>query len=692
MSSHHPPIARKCFHSNERHGVTWTDEYTWLRDPNYPDVQEPEIIKYLQDENAYLENWLASRHDQIQAIGDELRSRINKEDKSVPVLDGAFEYYWKFEHDAQYRAWMRFAKGHPGTETIVLDENIQAQGKDYFRLRSLAVSRNGHKLAYATDTDGSERYVIRLKDLRDQSDSHIEVKNCSGSIVWDNATSAIFYVELNENLRPFRVRHYDISNVTDTVVFEESDPGFFVSIAATSDRSYMIIYTGDHVTREAHYVSLDHAKPEKRPINSRKHGHRLSVDHAHGQFYILTNDRHENFRLVSVSDDKVCKREWIEIIPGSDQYYLIDVDCFADFMVISEKVDGQGQLVIQDYAGTRHRICFDTDVFAAHLGDNREFSTDRIRVAMSSPITPATIFDYVVADRKLIVRKIQEIPSGYRQSDYRTKRIWASSHDGAKVPITLVHHKDATANGRASLLLYGYGAYGSGTEPSFDANRLSLLNRGIVYAIAHVRGGDEMGYAWYESGKLAAKPNSFLDFIACAEELIEKGYGSAGDIAIVGASAGGMLVGAALNMRPDLWGAVVARVPFVDVLNTMLDDSLPLTPIEWPEWGNPIESKTDFELIQSYSPYDNIKETEYPPILVTAGISDPRVTYWEPAKWVAKLRQNNSGDNPIYLKTNMGAGHFGVSGRYSALDELAQVYMFIVENLENTTDDLTSLS
>ena len=677
MPTETPPRAEPRPLRHERFGLSWTDEFAWLRDPAYPDVTDPAIRGYLEAENAWFERFMAPLRPQVDALHAELKARIKADDRSVPVREGRWEYHWQYFPGAQYRTWYRrgLAEAEPG---VLLDEAALAEGKAYFNLRALDASPDGRLLAYTTDEDGSERYRLHLRDLETGAELGDLVVNTSGAVEWAEDGRTLLYVELNDSLRPFRVRAHRLGDdpAANAVLYEESDPAFFVAIGKTRSRRFLLVATGTHVTSEVHL--LDALAPDSalRLVAARREGHRYSLDHAHGRLWILTNDRHENYRLVSAPDTAPGEAGWREEIAGDDHHYLLSASCFAGFMVLRERADGLADLRIRDYAGGEHLMDFPESVYTVSLGDNREFETDRIRVGFTSMVTPFSVIDHVVASRELIVRKVQEIPSGYDKERYVTRRLLVTAADGAEVPITIVHGKDFPPDGGGPLLLYGYGAYGHGMDPAFSALRLSLLERGVAFAYAHVRGGDEMGHRWYREGKLAAKPNSFTDFIACAEYLIQEGYTQAGRIAIRGGSAGGMLMGAVANLRPDLWGCVIAEVPFVDVLNTMLDASLPLTPIEWPEWGNPIEDQAAFELLLGYSPYDRIERQDYPPMLVTAGISDPRVTYWEPAKYVARLRAAKTDANPLLLKTNMASGHFGQSGRYDSLRELAEQYAF----------------
>jgi oligopeptidase B len=678
MTLQAPPRARAHPTRHERFGLSWTDDYAWLRDPAYPEVTDPEIRAYLEAENGWFEQVTAPLRPGIERLHAELKARIKADDRSVPVREGRSEYHWQYFAGAQYRTWYRRRLDQP-EPSVLLDEVELARGKGYFNLRALDVSPDGRLLAYSTDEDGSERYRLHLRDLEDGHELADLVVNTSGAVEWAEDGRTLLYVELNDSLRPYRVRAHRLGAdpAGDTVVYQEDDPAFFVSIGKTRSRRFLLIATGTHVTREVHV--LDAAAPEAplRTVAARRDGHRYSVDHAHGRLWILTNDRHENFRLVSAPEEATEETSWREEIAGDDHHYLLGVSCFERFMALSERADGLADLRLRSYAGEEQVIGFPESVYTVSLGDNREFVTDRIRVGYTSMVTPASVMDYVVTTREMIVRKVQEIPSGYDRERYVTRRLLATAPDGAHVPITIVHRHDFPPQGGGPLLLYGYGAYGHGLDPAFAPSRLSLLDRGIAFAYAHVRGGDEMGHRWYREGKLAAKPNSFADFIACAEYLIAEGYTAPGKIAIKGGSAGGMLMGAVANLRPELWGCVIAEVPFVDVVNTMLDATLPLTPIEWPEWGNPVEDPSALRLLLGYSPYDNIRPQTYPPMLVTAGISDPRVTYWEPAKYVARLRATKTDGNPLLLKTNMTSGHFGQSGRYDALLELAEQFAFL---------------
>jgi oligopeptidase B len=678
MSEFAPPVAPRRSTTLERFGIAWTDEYAWLRDPAYPEVRDPEIRGYLEAENAYFKAVMAPHKALVERLHAEFKGRIKEDDSSVPVREGGFEYHWRYFPGAQYRTWFRRAL-EVREPAVLLDENALAEGRSYFNLRALDVSPDGRLLAYTTDEDGSERFGLHLRNLETGEELADLVTNTSGAVEWAEDGRTLLYVELNDKLRPFRVQAHRLGQdpAEDRVLYEEADPAFFVGLGKTRSRRFILISSGTHVTREIHLLDAADPAAPLRLVAARREGHRYGLDHAHGRFWILTNDRHENFRLVSAPEAVPEEAGWREEIAGDDHRYLLAVSCFQDFMVLSERLDGLADIRLRRYDGEEHVIPFPEPVYTVMIGDNREFATDRLRVSYTSMVTPPSVIDYVVPARELIVRKEQEIPSGYDKSRYVTRRLMAPAPDGTEVPITIVHRDDFPPAGGGPLFLYGYGSYGHGLDPAFAPSRLTLLDRGIAFAYAHVRGGDELGHRWYREGKLDKKTNSFTDFIACAEHLIRTGCTRPGQIVIKGGSAGGMLMGAAANLRPELWRCVIAEVPFVDVLNTMLDASLPLTPIEWPEWGNPLEDRAAFERIRSYSPYDNIRPQPYPPMLVTAGISDPRVTYWEPAKFVARLRATKTDTNLLLLKTNMNAGHFGKSGRFDALYELAEQYAFV---------------
>ena len=685
-----PPVADRRPHSYSHHGVTIEDPYHWLRDQSYPQVDDPDILAYLEAENAYFESVMAPRGELVDELFEEIKARQKPDDSGVPFKDGNWRYQWRFEEGGQYRIWQRWpaedaeAQDSPGANAeTLLNEPELAAGHDYFRLGALSVSHGGGLLAYSTDTDGSERYRLFVKDLKAGELLEDVIDNTLGGAVWTADDSALLYVVVDENWRPYQVRRHVLGQPveSDSVVYEEHDPGFFVRLSESASEHYILIHTAGQTSSEAYVIPADRSDAAPVLVAPRRADHEYFVDHQEDRFVIRTNDRHRNFRLVTAPVDDPSEENWTSLLEGTAELYIRGFDVFADFVAVVERTNGLNAIRLIGRDGTTTRVELPETVCSVVLGDNAEYRTGTLRLEYSSMITPPTVFDYRVDSGELKTLKVREIPSGYAKELYLTERLMAPARDGVEIPVSLVRRKDTPADGGAPLYLYGYGAYGFAVPPSFSTSRLSLLDRGFIFAIAHIRGGDDLGYHWYEAGKLDRRVNTFNDFVDVARFLIDAGYVGEGRIAIAGGSAGGELMGAVVNQAPELWGAVAAHVPFVDVLNTMLDDSLPLTPKEWPEWGNPIEDKAAFELIRSYSPYDQLVAREYPPLLVTAGLNDPRVTYWEPAKYVARLRRLKTGDSPLLLKTNMGAGHGGRSGRYDSLYEVAEEYAFMLWSL-----------
>ena len=674
-------------HSYTHHGVTIEDPWRWLRDPDYPTVEDEEILAYLNAENDYFNAMMAPYKELTDTIFEEIKGRQQPDLASVPWKDGNWYYQWKFAEESQYRLWLRWpasgenAREAPTAEAeTILDEPALAEGLEYFRLGSLGVSHGGNLMAYGADTDGSERFRLVVKNLETGELLPEEIPDTIGRAVWSADDTSFFYTLVDENWRPWQVRRHVLGQPVgqDAVVYEESDPGFFVGIGESSSREYVIIGAGDHVTSEVRLIPSADPAADALVVAPRRANHEYSVDHQGDRFVIRTNDTHKNTRLAVAPADDPTEAAWTPLVDASDTHYITGFEAFQDFIAVEERINGLDHIRLIDRAGETTYVDFPEDAYTTGVGQNREFQTDTLRLDYTSMVTPNTVFDLHLASGELEVRQVQEVPSGYDGSEYVTERLLAPARDGAEVPVSLVRHRDTPVDGSAPVYLYGYGAYGHAIPPSFSTTRLSLLDRGFIFGIAHIRGGDDMGYHWYEAGKLDRRTNTFNDFVDVARHLVKEGYGSEGRIAIAGGSAGGQLMGAVVNQAPELWGAVAAHVPFVDVLNTMLDDTLPLTPIEWPEWGNPIEDQAAFEYIRSYSPYDQLGAREYPPILATAGLNDPRVTYWEPAKYVARLRALKTDDNLVLLKTNMGAGHGGRSGRYDRLYEVAEEYAFML--------------
>ena len=686
-----PPVAEQRPHSFTHHGITVEDPWSWLRDPDYPTVDDEDVLDYLRAENAYFDANMAPRQLLIDTIFEEIKGRRQSDLSSVPWKKGNWYYRWRYEEGGQYRIWSRWPaedegarEGPTSNEIVILNEPELAKDLEFFRLGSLSVSNNGTLLAYSVDDDGSERYRMTIKNLDTGELLPDIIEETIRGAVWAKDDKSFFYNVLDENWRPFQLRRHVIGQPVDqdAVVYEESDPGFFMGASMSASGDYVIISSGDHVTSEVRLVPSDDPAAEPILVAERRENHEYSVDHQGDRFIIRTNDTHKNSRIVAAPEDDPTESAWTTLVAATDENYIRSYRVFRDFIAIQERIDGLDQIRLMDRDGDTTYVEFPESAYTAFISSNNlEFVPETLRLGYESMVTPYTVFDYHLDGGELEVRRVQQIPSGYDASAYVTDRVLAPARDGVMVPASIVRRKDTPTDGSAPMYLYGYGAYGYAISPSFSISRLSLLDRGFIFGIAHVRGGDDLGYYWYEQGKLDSRTNTFNDFVDVARHLISIGYASEGRISISGGSAGGQLMGAVANQAPELWGAVAAHVPFVDVLNTMLDDSLPLTPIEWPEWGNPIEDKTAFEYIRSYSPYDQITAMDYPPILVTAGLNDPRVTYWEPAKYVAKLRALKTDDNLLLLKTNMGAGHSGRSGRDARIYEIAEEYAFMLAAL-----------
>lgn len=676
-----PPIAEQRPYSYERHGTRVEDPYHWLRDQSYPKVDDADVLAYLKAENAYFEAAMKPHQGLVDQLFAEMKGRIKEDDASVPVKDGDWLYWWAFKPGAQYRQWFRKpARGGP--EQLIFDEPAEAEGREYFRLGALEPSPDGRYLATLVDDDGSERFKLRIRDLATGRDVETVTEVGIGQPVWTADSRAVAFTEVNDNWRSYRARLHRLGAdpaAARTLYEETEDKGFSVGIGKSQDRSLIFLSTGDNASNEVRFVPAD--RPEAPPvlIARRRPNIEYHPDAAHGKLWIVTNDEHQNFRLASA--DLARPDGWTTVLPGSDDVYLRGVTAFRDHLAITERVNGLDQVRLRTYAGDEHRVRFPEASYTAGLGENPEFAPAAYRLSYSSMVTPATVYDYDPGARELTTLKVQEVPSGYDPSQYVTERLMIPARDGKEVPVSLVYKRGFEKDGTGKLYMVGYGAYGYAVPPRFSTQRLSLLDRGYAYAIAHIRGGDDLGYGWFLDGKLTKRTNTFNDFVDVAKGLIDAGYTRPGNIAIQGGSAGGELMGAVVNSNPELWGAVIADVPFVDVLATMLDDTLPLTPGEWNEWGNPIADKAAFDYIRSYSPYDQVRAQDYPPLLITGGLNDPRVTYWEPAKWAAKLRATKTDDNLLLLKINMGAGHGGKSGRWETLREDAEKYAFALTQL-----------
>lgn len=681
------PQAARRPHTATVHGHTLTDEFAWLRAANWQEVMrqpallDTEIRAYLDAENAYWQASLAHTADLRETLFTEMKARLKEDDRQVPTPDGPWEYFPRYVKGGQYPQFCRMPRGGSADDaTVILDGNAEAAGHPYWDLGGTAHAPNHRYLAYSADDKGSELYTIRIRDLETGKVLPDEIPDTRGSIVWGPDSTTLYYVRVDANHRPLYVYRHTLGTPADAdvLVYEETDIGFYVGVSSTQSNRFIVIDVHDHETSEVHVIDGDKPGDTPRLIAARSKGHQYSLEHTGDRFIIMTNsDGAEDFRIVEAPIASPGMSNWREIVPHRSGRLIVDLNVYAKHMVRLEREDGLPRIIVTSFAdGGEHAIAFDEEAYALGMAAGFEYDTTALRFTYSSMTTPAETYDYDVVTRARLLRKRQEVPSGHNPQDYVTRRLFAPAQDGELVPVTLLYRKDTPLDGSAPVLLYGYGAYGISMPASFATARLSLVDRGFIYAIAHIRGGKDKGYRWYTNGKMKAKVNTFKDFIAAAEHLIASGLTRKGRIVAQGGSAGGMLMGAVANMAPELFLGIIAEVPFVDVLNTMLDKDLPLTPPEWPEWGNPIESAEEFEVIRSYSPYDNVGAKPYPHILAVAGLTDPRVTYWEPAKWIAKLRINSVSGNAIYLKTNMGAGHGGASGRYEALRDTALTYAF----------------
>jgi len=681
------PVAEKRLVTDTVHGVTLNDNYYWLRAENWQEaLRDPEklpddIKAYLNAENAYFETAMADTGTLQEQLIAEMRGRMKEDDTSLPVKDGPYAYSWKFVEGGEHPIRIRTPRDG-GDEEVLLDVNKEASGKDYFELGTVSTSPDHTMLAWSRDTSGSEYYQLNFRLLKDGKDSG-EIIADVGSVAW--ATPEIlFYTRVDENHRPSKVFRHKVGSepAEDVLVYEETDMRFFCGVGRSRSGDYIFISAGMNDQDEVRFIPT--SAPDSAPtlITPRQDGLEYNVEHQGGRFLIHTNAHDAvDFKIVETPVNNPAIENWRDVIGHQPGRMVLSIDAYQDWMIWMERENALPRICFMGTDEKISSVSFDEEAYSLGVSTGPEFISNEFRFTYSSPTTPSQTYDYDLQTGKRILRKEQEVPSGHKATDYVTRRIMAASHDGAEVPVTILHHKTTSIDGTAPCLLYGYGSYGASMPASFSTNRLSLVDRGFVYAIAHIRGGEEKGRAWYEDAKFGKKPNTFKDFIAAGEKLIQDGFTAKGKIIIQGGSAGGLLVGAAVNMRPDLFGGVIADVPFVDVLNTILDDRLPLTPGEWSQWGNPIESEEAFRDIAGYSPYDNVEAKDYPPMLVTAGVSDPRVTYWEPAKWVAKLRTVKTDNNILMLRTNMSSGHFGKSGRFAALEDAARSQAFALKSM-----------
>jgi len=687
-----PPVAAVKPRSQQRHGETLTDPYAWLRDDNWrealrdPARLDPEIRAYLEAENDYADACLEDDAALRKRLVQEMRGRMAETDSSVPDQDGPWLYFERFEAGGEQPAYYRLPAADPDAPpACLLDGEALSRRFSYFDLGEMGHSRDHRLLAYSADYNGAELYEIRLIDLATGEAVGEPIPETTGQVLWSADSRWLFYVTLDDNHRPCDVWRLRVGEpaASATRVYSEADPGFFVSLDETQSGRFLLISAHDHETGEVHVIPADAPKTPPQLFAARRTGVEYDIDDSGDAWTILTNDGAEDFCLMSAPHGRTTPDHWSVLLAHQPGRLILGLIEYRHFRVWLERVDALPRLVVMDKrSGESHPVAFDDEAYALGMDPGYAFDTTTLRFVYSAPHRPDETWDYDMHTRQRQLRKRRVLPCGHDPSRYTVRRLQAATADGEQVPVTVLHRRDLKLDGGNPCLLYGYGAYGISESAHFSASRLSLVDRGVVYAIAHIRGGKEKGYRWYRLGKGACKQNSFSDFASAADLLCQAGYTTPGRLAAMGGSAGGLLVGAVLNQRPELFGAAVADVPFVDTLNTMLDANLPLTPPEWPEWGNPIESAEAFRQIRSYCPYENVRPQRYPPLLIIAGVSDPRVTYWEPAKWAARLRATKTDDNLLLLKTNMEAGHAGLPGRYQALEEIALIHGFILRALD----------
>ena len=671
-----PPIAKKLPRQLTACGDVRRDDYYWLRDKD----TDPDVLPYLEEENRYAEEEMSATLDLQSTLYTEMLGRIQETDEDVPYPRGGHFYYSRTERGRPYSIYCR-KKSLDGPEEVILDQNQLAEGQTYLALGNIAVSPDEQLLAYSTNTDGNETYTIRVKHLRTGGLSVDEIPNTYYSLAWANDNQTFFYVTLDAAKRPYRIWRHQLGGKEDTLVYEETDERFELSLKRTRDNAFILIESESKVTSEVRFLRADEPLGDFQVIWPRRHNVLYDVEAHEDQLYIRTNESAIDFRLLRVPASNPASGEAKAILPARVGIFLEEAIVFKNYLVVFEREQGLPKILIQDLrTDERHYVSFDEAAYSIHPGVNAVYDTEVLRFHYSSLVTPSSVYDYNMSTRTRELKKQQPVLGGYDPTQYESERIYVPARDGARIPVSLVRRRNSVGDGSSPLLLYGYGSYGINIDPTFNSQRVSLLDRGFTYAIAHIRGGAEMGRGWYEDGKLLKKKNTFTDFIDVAQFLVDNGYTSPEKLAIQGGSAGGLLMGAVVNMRPDLFQSVVAQVPFVDVLTTDLDPTLPLTIGEYEEWGNANEQPY-YDYIKSYSPYDNLERKDYPNILVMTGLNDPRVSYWEPAKWTAKLRAMKTDRNLLLLKTSMNAGHGGASDRYEKLRETTFIYAFLLRTI-----------
>ena len=679
-----PPVAKKIPEQLEKHGDIRTDDYFWMKERD-----APEVLDYLNQENEYYHKLTEHTKDFQKSLFEEMKARIKEDDSSVPYKHNGFWYYRRFETGKDYPLYCRKEDSLDNEEIIVFDNNKMAEGHSYFSQASYAVSEDNMIAAFGIDTVSRRQYTIRFKNLTTGEIYPAEIKNTTGGAVWSNDNKTVYYSRKDEEtLRSNQIFKHTLGTdpSQDELVYQENDETFYTYVFKSKSKKYIMIGSDSTMTSEFRFASAETGTTEFKVFQERTRGLEYGVSHYGDSFYVQTNkDKATNFKLMKTPVSATEMEHWVDIIPHRDDTLLEDVEIFKDFLVVSERSNGLNRIHIKRWDNSEnYYLPFDNETYDAYPTTNIDFDTQILRYAYNALNTPASVIDFNMVTQEKVVLKEQEVLGGaFNKDNYAMERIWATAQDGVKVPVSIVYHKDTPLNGTAPLLQYAYGSYGSTTDPSFSTIRLSLLDRGFIYAIAHVRGGEYLGRQWYEDGKLLKKKNTFTDFIDVSKHLINNSYTSASHLYAYGGSAGGLLMGAIVNMAPELYNGIIAAVPFVDVVTTMLDDTIPLTTGEYDEWGNPNE-KESYEYMKSYSPYDNAFAKAYPNIFVTTGYHDSQVQYWEPAKWVARLREMNVADTKIMFHCNMDAGHGGASGRFEALKEIAEDYAFLLD-LESVT-------
>ena len=675
-----PPRAKSIPHRLEHHGQIRIDDYYWLNDRS-----NPEVLSYLQEENSYAKALLQHTADLEKTLFEEIKGRIKQTDLSVPFKQGDYVYYVRYEEGREYGLYCRKKGSLSSPEEIMIDGNELAEGHEFFSLGNWMISSGQDILAYAIDAQGRRIYSIGFKNLTTGEILPDVISSVTGNMEWGNDNQTLLYARQDpETLRSFQIYQHVLGNdpAQDELVFEEPDETFSAYVTKSKSKRYLMIGLHQTLSSEYWYLNADTPGGTFQVFHPRERGHEYDVDHLGEHFFIRTNAQAKNFRLMKTKIDATQRMLWEEVIPHRDDVFFEGFELFREYLVVEERKQGLIHLRIFPHSGGQeHELDFGEPTYLAALGDNYEIDTPYLRFGYTSMTTPMTIYDYHMVSREKKCLKQEEVLGDFQISHYQTERLIAPANDGTRIPISLVYRKGFSNNGSHPLLLYGYGSYGASMDATFSSARLSLLDRGFVYALAHIRGGEELGRQWYESGKLLKKKNTFTDFIACAEFLIQQGYTNSQKLFAMGGSAGGLLMGAVMNMRPDLFQGMVAQVPFVDVVTTMLDPNIPLTTGEYDEWGDP-NQRDFYDYMLSYSPYDNVKPTSYPHLLVTAGLHDSQVQYWEPAKWVAKLRSLKKDDHRLLLKTNMEAGHSGSSGRFKRYKETAMIYAFLLDLAE----------